>query len=174
MDLIKYLPSFYANSVEVTDIQTNIDVERGALQTVVTELLEQVFIDTSTWGLAYYEDLLNLHTDNTESYANRRARIKTYLRSQGTATKDAIKNICKSFVNGEVDVIESNSEYKVTIKFIGDQGIPSNLDYLRSSLREAIPAHLNMQFTFTYLLLVEVESMTLNELEQTTVSSFAM
>lgn len=174
MKLIDYLPFFYGNSEEVSSIQNSIDIEKIQLENRINELLEQLIIDTATWGLDYYERMLGLTTDKTQSYIDRRARIKMRLRSQGSATKKSIKNICKSFINGEIDIIEDSNNYRITIKFIGEEGIPANLDYLRDSLQQALPCHLKLQFGFSYLILKEVESMTLNDLEQTSLASFGM
>ena len=173
MELIKYLPFFYSNSSEVSVIQISLNNENSKLQNAVKDLLNQLFVNSATWGLDYWENLLDLYTNRSEPIENRRARIKTRLRGQGTATKDVIKNVCMSFTNGEVEVIEDSLNYSITLKFVGTGGIPTNLDYLLKSIKTTIPAHLAIQFSFTYILLRELETFTLNRLEQTTLDSFA-
>ena len=174
MNLIKYLPFFYENSDEVKELQEAFNNEGTTLENEIKSLKEQGFVDTATWGLTYWEKLLGLHTDTTQTDEIRRSRIKTYLRNNGTCTKVKLQNISKSYVNGEVDIIEDNANYKLTVKFIGENGVPANIDYLRAALREAIPAHLQFLFAYSYILLKDVELMTLNELEQTSLASFGM
>ncbi len=174
MKLISYLPLFYSNSDEVKELQTALSNEGTTLESEIKSLKEQEFVDTATWGLTYWEKLLGLHTDTTQINEVRRSRIKTYLRNNGTCTKIKLNNICKSYINGEVDIIEDNANFKLTVKFVGENGVPAKIDYLRNALREAIPAHLQFLFAYSYLLLKDVDAMTLNELEQTSLMSFGM
>lgn len=149
MDLIKYLPSFYFNSEEVKNIQASVQSEDIAVKEAIKDVLNQLFVDTATWGLNSWEKMLGLKIDTTETLENRRARVMTRLRGTGTVTKSMIKNVCKSFTNGEVDVIE-NTDYSFTIKFVDIKGIPGNLNYLRDAIEEIKPAHLNFNFEYTY------------------------
>ncbi len=174
MNLIKYLPHFYGNSEEVKELQEALSDEGTIIENEINSIKNQVFVDSATWGLTYWEKLLGLHTDTTQTNEVRRSRIKTYLRNNGTCTKVKLKNICHSYVNGEVEIIEDNANYKLTVKFVGENGVPANIDYLRNALREAIPAHLQFLFAYSYLLLKDVDAMTLNELEQTSLMSFGM
>lgn len=150
MELINYLPSFYYGSNEVVNIQSSLNVESDLLKSHITDLLDQFFIDNATWGLTFWEKELGLQIDETERLDSRRSRIKTRLRGQGTITANMIKNICSSFSGGEVEIIENNENYEITIKFVGTVGIPSNMEYLKSSLVETLPAHLGFSFEYTF------------------------
>lgn len=174
MNLINYLPLFYKNSPEMLNIQNSINIVGIDLENTMLDLRNQYFIDTATWGLTNWEKLFNLHTDLAQSYEVRRSRIKTYLRNQGTCTILKLKNICKSYVNGEVDIMEDCGNYKLTVKFVGENGVPANMQYLQQVLRKTIPSHLQFLFAYSYLMLTDVEEMTLNELEQTSLASFGM
>lgn len=150
MELIKYLPSFYYNSEEVRNIQASLETENDALQFAIKDLLDQLFIESATWGLEHWEKYLGLKVDRNEDLINRRSRIMTRLRGQGTTTKEMIKNVCRSFTGGEVEVIENSSQYNFIIKFIDIVGIPGNVDYLSESIEEIKPAHLSFTFEYKY------------------------
>lgn len=150
MDLIKYLPSFYFNSEEVKNIQASIQNEDIKVKEAIKDVLNQLFVDTATWGLDSWEKYLGLKIDKSESYINRRARIKMILRGQGTTTKAMIKNVCESFVNGKVCVIENNTNYSFVIKFIDVKGIPGNIGYIKDAVDGIKPAHLNFSFEYLY------------------------
>lgn len=150
MDNIKYLPSIYYKPNEVENIQASLLAEDIEVKEAIEYILEQIFVDTATWGLDSWERMLELKIDRKETYENRRARIKMRLRGVGTFNKVMIKNLCKSFVNGNVCVIENNSDYSFTIKFIDIKGIPGNLEYLKQAIEEVKPAHLNFSFKYLY------------------------
>lgn len=149
------IPSFYckneqiANIITRANIITSMDTEVKTLQNAIEDLLKQFFIDTTTWGLSDWERLLGLKIDTTETYQNRRARIKMAMRGAGTVTQEMLKNLCMSFTNGLVDVIE-NKDYTFIIKFIDVKGIPSNLEYLKQAIEEVKPAHLAYMFKYLY------------------------
>lgn len=150
MQLMKHLPSFYYNSEEVRNIQASIGIENDMLQAAIKDLLDQLFVETATWGLEYWERYVGLEVDKNEILVNRRSCIMTRLRGQGTTTVEMIKNVCMSFTGGEVDVIEHTERYAFTIKFISIKGIPGNIEYLRGAIEEIKPAHLGFSFEYTY------------------------
>ncbi len=150
MELIKYLPSFYYGSEEVKNIQACIDAENIKVKEAIQDILNQLFVNTATWGLDSWEKYLGLKIDKNETYENRRARIMTRLRGQGTITKTMLKNVCESFINGTVEIIENSPDYSFVIKFIDIRGIPANIEYLRSTIEEIKPAHLSFAFEYVY------------------------
>lgn len=172
MELIKYLPSFYVDSKEVLNIQKSIEIENDELQLAIKDLLDQLFVPTATWGLDYWERYLHIEVDRTEAYENRRSRVMTRLRGQGTITKEMIKNVCRSFVGGEVEVIEDNANYTFIIRFIDTRGIPANLNYLKDALQEIKPAHLKVLYRFKYLVISEMNTIRIADLNTMTINDF--
>lgn len=146
----QYLPSFYYNCEEVRNILASIELESNKLHVAIKDLLDQLFIETATWGIEHWERYLGLEVDNTENIENRRSRVKTKLRGNGTFTKESLKNICRSFVNGEVEIIEDTANYRFVIKFIDIKGIPGNIDYLTKAIEDVKPAHLAFSFEYAY------------------------
>lgn len=72
------------------------------------------------------------------------SRWRAKRRGQGTTTKELIKLMASSFTGGEVDVREPKGQYLVEIEFIGTWGVPPNVDDLGESIREVLPAHLDL------------------------------
>lgn len=149
-DLMKYLPDYYHESNYVIDIQKSLGKESGALSNNINDMLQQMFVDTSTWGLELWEKELGIQTDKSKSDTTRREIIKAKLRGAGTTTKEMIKNVAIAFSGGEVDVIEYPKENKFVIQFIGVLGIPPNMAGLMQSIEEIKPAHLSYSFKYTY------------------------
>jgi uncharacterized protein YmfQ (DUF2313 family) len=120
--------------------------------------LLQLNVETATWGLDLWEKAYGIKTDVSKSYAFRRARIESKMRSQGVTTVAMIKNVAESFSNGEVDVIEHPEEYRFEIKFIGTLGIPPNMDDLTGAIKEIKPAHLDFAYVYTFITWDKVEA----------------
>jgi hypothetical protein len=168
MDLMQYLPSFYLGSAEIRNIQASIGLENEVLQKAISELMAQCYVESATWGLDHWENYLGIDLDSTESDENRRSRIMTRLRGQGTTTKEMIKNVCSSFTGVEAELIEKHADYTFIVKFVGAKGIPANLDYLENTIEAIKPAHLAFSFEFTYNTWEDLSKWTWGELESKT------
>ncbi|MCB2310641.1 YmfQ family protein [Clostridium tagluense] len=149
-DLMKYLPPYYKNSKVMRNIQESNAKEIGKFNYSKKDLLDQLYVDTATWGLNRYEKDLGIETDLNKSYEDRREIIKAKKRGSGTATKKMIKNVAQAFSGGEVDIIEMFSDYSFLIQFIGIKGIPKNMQGLIDMIETIKPAHLGYSFKYTY------------------------
>lgn len=150
MDLMQYLPGFYHGTIEVQNLQAAIGAEADIVKAAVADTLDQLYVDSATWGLANWERYLGLPIDPAETLDNRRSRIMTRLRGQGTTTAEMIKNVCASFSGGEVQIIENYADYSFKIKFVGTLGRPDNLNYLAATIESVKPAHLAYSFEFIF------------------------
>ena len=150
MNLMSRLPSYYLESNEVINIQNSIEKEGNLAQEAVEDLFLQLFIDSATWGLDFWEILYGIKVNVSKDYGLRRSKIKSKMRGTGTTTVELIKNISESFVNGEVEVIEHNEEYYFEVKMVSVKGIPPNMQDLKDAIEEAKPAHLGVIYVILY------------------------
>jgi len=150
-DLMRYLPWYYKENKTMTELQSIVAQELGKLAYNTDNMLNQLFIDTATWGLSMYEKELGLQTNMFLSYEERREIVKAKLRGRGTTTVKMIKDTAETFSGGEVEVIEYPAENRFVIKFIGVKGIPRNMQSFINMLETIKPAHLayEIQYTFT-------------------------
>jgi hypothetical protein len=169
-----YLPSYYE---DIREARAIIDAESAQFEQLyadIADVLAQFFVDTATWGLANWERICGIPTDESKPIDQRRSVIKSKLRGIGTVTVDLIKNVAEAYYNGQVEVTEQPSLYTVKIKFVSKLGVPPNLADIQNALREIIPAHLAIDFEFSYLLIRDIHNvMTLAQLESTTLDKFA-
>lgn len=150
MNLLDMLPPFYHNSTFVKACMSSQNVERNFIKESIEDLVNNLYVDTATWGLDYFEEELGLKTDKSKSYEERRERILAKKRGNGTTTKAMIKNTAEAFSGGEVDIIENFNDYSFIVKFVGVKGVPKNLALFKQMLEEIKPAHLNYELAFTY------------------------
>lgn len=158
LNLIKYLPRYWHEIKEMKALQNILGVEVSELQCAVASTLDQMFVSTATWGLTLWEKELAIETNKTLSDEFRREIIMAKMRGTATTTKALIKSVAVAFSNGEVEVIEDNAKYTVKIKFVGTRGVPANLEDFKKMLSQIIPAHLVIEYVFTYMTWKEFNS----------------
>lgn len=150
VDLMAYLPEYWQEFAEMRALQGAAGVEAGVLREACTDLLQQFFVETATWGLECWEHAFGLETDTKKSYAFRREQIRAKLRGAGTTTRQMIINLASAFAGGEATVMEYPAESRFVVKFVGVKGVPPNLKGLQAAIEEVKPAHLAFEFAYTY------------------------
>lgn len=155
--LLGYMPSYYRTSTVIQNINNANAIELTIFEEKLTDVLNQFFVSTATFTLERWEKEFGVEINNNLEVDFRRSRIKSKLRGSGTVTITLIKNVSEAFANGEVDIIEDNANYQFTVKFVGNKGIPPNLQDLKDSIERIKPAHLKVLYSFTYTTWGEVK-----------------
>ena len=150
-EMIDAVPLYYHGNLIAENVLEREADEIAAANAAIYDVLAQFYVDTATWGLADWERVLGLRSTPDMSDQDRRANIKAHLRGIGTVTVELLKNVAESYVGGEVDVAEDYAGYTVIITFVGERGIPERLDDIKAALRDVVPAHLALDFRFTYI-----------------------
>ena len=168
MNLLDLLPPFYHNSTFVKACMSSQNVERNFIKESIEDLVNNLYVDTATWGLDYFEEELGLKTDKSKSYEERRERIKAKKRGSGTTTVKMIKDTSLAFDCGEVEVTEMYSDYMFKLKFVSEKGRPRNLDDFKNAIDEIKPAHLSYILEFMFNTNQQLKPKTHQELSQFT------
>lgn len=148
MNLTNQLPKFYDNPI-TKPIQNSLTVESNTLTEEISNTFNQMFVETATFGLDYWERMLGINKNNFD-YQTRRENIKAKMRSRGTSTIKVIKNIAEAYSNGEVEIEVNHADYSFTIIFVGTIGIPKAFAELDKTIEEIKPCHLAHNYKFTY------------------------
>ena len=148
MSLINKLPSFYDNGI-TKPIQDSLDVEANSVNENLEELLNQFFVNSATYGLDNWENMLGISKNNFD-YVTRRENIKAKMRSRGTTSIEVIKNICEAYSNGIVEINVNHSDYSFEISFISTIGVPLSFEEMDRVVNEIKPCHLAHSYKFNY------------------------
>ena len=148
MSLINKLPSFYENDTTKV-IQNSFSVEANSINNEVENTLNQFFVDSATFGLDKWDNMLGISKNNFD-IQTRRENIKAKMRARGTTSIDVIKNICEAYSNGEVDIVVNHTDYSFEIHFIGSIGVPKAFAELDKTIEEIKPCHLAHSYKFRY------------------------
>lgn len=167
MVLLNKLPNFYKQADSIVDIQGSLEKERNILEENIKKLINDLFVITSE-NIERWEKLVGIKPDVSKALEFRKSNVIARIRGKGTTTVDLIRNVSISYSNGEVDVIEDNENYKFIVKFVGQKGIPLNLDDLKKAIDEIKPAHLEVEYQFVYNTWGMIKDLTWNEASTST------
>ncbi|WP_136604676.1 YmfQ family protein [Paenibacillus dokdonensis] len=173
-ELFSYLPGYYESSRVIKADMNAKGTEMDALFATINDSLDQFFVRTATWGLDQWEYELGITTDLAKPIEQRRALVESKLRGAGKFTGRLVKNVAEAYDGGAVDVSFQPEVWSFTVKFIDTVGVPPNLDDLKSVIEEIKPAHLEVIYEFSYLLIRDINKvMTFNQLKQLPFSKLA-
>lgn len=164
MKLINLLPDYYSNKQTMKELQSILSVETDNLEERLTDTVNQCTVESGTWGLNRWEDMLGIKTDITETNLHRRERLKAKISGAGTTTKSLIESIASSYTNAEVEIFEHVYDYALTVRFVGTIGIPKNISDVKRSIEQAVPAHLAVDYEYIYNTYAECGRFTHGEL----------
>ena len=150
--MLEKMPGYYRKSKVMTELCKSIEneFERLKQETILTE--NQFFVILSDRDIKNHEEDVGLVPDTSADIETRRGRVLSKLRGTGTVTKTMMKNVAASFVNGDIEIIEYPSEYCFAVKFTSKTGVPYNIADIQAMIEEIKPAHLAVEYIFTYRL----------------------
>lgn len=167
----KSLPVAYRTDKWVCDlldaIQSLDDTQRAAM----LDAAAQLYPDSMTWLLETEERAANL--PSTGTLEERRTALIARWRGAGKCDVERIQSVCDSWRNGEISV--GFAEGVVVLTFVGAYGIPApaELAALQEAVDRVIPCHLASKYLWRWILVREIEGMTLDELQTHKISEFA-
>ncbi|MDB2858380.1 putative phage tail protein [Clostridioides difficile] len=145
MKLIDKLPSFYNNDI-TRKIQEAYDIELSTLRETYDDTFDQFFVDTATWGLDYWENILSIKNRFDLSIEDRRSNIKAKMRGKGTTTIEVVKAISEAYTKTNVDVEIFSNLFSFTLNFIINDCSYNTILELDKKIEEIKPAHLEHKF----------------------------
>ena len=158
MKLIDKLPYFYDNGYTRPIIEAE-QIEADTLVEEIAETLKQCFVETATWGLDYWEDMLFLPRGTGKTYDERRSIIYTRMRATRTTTVKVVEELAASFFKPEnVTVTEHNENYYFNIEFENIEVDTVKLQDVINVIEIYKPAHLNYVFAFSVKTNIQINS----------------
>ena len=150
--MLEKMPGYYRKSKVMNDLIHAIENEFERLKQEIILTENQFFVILSDRGIKNHEEDVGLVPDTSADIETRRSRVLSKLRGTGTVTKTMMKNVAASFVNGDIEIIEYPSEYCFAVKFTSKTGVPYNIADIQAMIEEIKPAHLAVEYIFTYRL----------------------
>lgn len=142
----------------MNELFRSIESEYARLENEVKLTENQFFVILADKNIQNHEQDVGVSPDDTADLETRRGRVLSKLRGTGTVTKTMMKNVAASFVNGDIEITEYPSRYMFSVAFTSKQGVPYNLQDIKDMIEEIKPAHLAVEYIFTYRLWEDVKN----------------
>lgn len=167
----KSLPVAYRTDKWVCDLLAAIQSLDDTQREQMLDITQQLFPGSMTWALAIEERDAGLASTGT--LEERRTALIARWRGSGKCDVDLIQRVCDSWKNGEISV--GFAKGVIVLTFVGAYGVPeaAELAALQDAVEHTIPCHLAVSYLYRYLLVREVDGMTLDELQGHTMHDFA-
>lgn len=123
-------------------------------------------------GVEYFENLLKITPLQSQTIEDRRSAIRAKWLSKVHCSIGLIQLVCNAWKRGEVEADFISGKLK--LKFVGEYGIPDDVDSLISAVDEVKPAHIPLLLLYKYLLIRDIHDVkTIEQMEQLTINMFA-
>jgi hypothetical protein len=146
----RYLPWYYAPGAHTRRISQIVALEIQSLRDAVVDAVNQTYARSSTWTMSQQEAAYGLPPEPSTPIEQRQDRLVSAMRQLGTADLKNIRDICQSYVFGDVDVIPDFLNYTLVVQFKSQQGIPANLADLQAQVRTRVPPPYDIQYWTRY------------------------
>jgi hypothetical protein len=149
-ELKSYLPTYYNDSNEMNAICDTNGAEFDDIIFDVEDIVRQCFPQTSTWGVAYWEEFLGIPSNIDEDLSSRRAKIVTKISRTSPMTPFEMRKILKNFVD-DVLISQSYEIYKFDITLITRTKIDVIMENIIKEIEDSKPAHTSYEVAIDYL-----------------------
>ena len=170
---LKVVSKFLKKDILYQDFFNAVNAALTDLENAINELKGNFFFNTMTAeAVRFMEKLLKITPTNSQTLENRQDAIRAKWRSSGHNSITLIRNVCDSWKRGEIEADFING--KIQIKFVGEYGIPADLDALINAINEVKPSHLAYVLLYKYLLIKDIHKVkTITQMETITLNQFA-
>ena len=145
VDILKYVPFFLSKDNRFNAVNSTDSIEHNKLRLAIQEVLQQLFIDTSTWGLQLWEEFCGISTDTNLDYKARRNKVLAILNGKQTVTLEFITYLINRYVADDTGCILPHYE-QYYIDIMLPDGKVTNFEELEKMLRIYMPAHLGWRY----------------------------
>lgn len=143
------------------------------IDTKLSEVYLNFFFTSLTLdGVEYFENLLKITPTQSQTLDDRRSVIRAKWLSKNHSSIGLIQIVCDAWKNGEV--VADFAGGKLQIKFVGEYGVPEDLNALTSAINEIKPAHIPFVLLYKYLLIKDIHQVkTIAQMELIKINNFA-
>lgn len=143
-----YISPIYEQSVIMQAIMEAIGAEWDEAERLADEVLAQLFPQTATWGIVYWEWLLGIPPNDSISIQERRARVLAKMQIRWPITKERMEQIIRTYSGDDQAYIKQYfDEYRFVVLF--DISRPADLRAVFEIVSETKPAHLAWSLILT-------------------------
>lgn len=156
-EMFDYISPIYHQSEVMQSIFQAIGIEVDFAYELADDILLQMFPQTATWGLKFWEDATGTISNPSDSLEIRRALIINKLQNPTTLTPYVFSRLLSSFTGRDCDIEENTNDYEFTVTIVNPDGVV-NFVRLIQLINDSKPAHLSFQLVNKYLKEIIIEN----------------
>lgn len=146
VDLGLHLPEFIRKDPELSTVLKVESKEHKVSGEVLSDIFNQFFVDSATWGLSYWERNLGLTPNQNDDYTQRRNRIYLKLQSKQTVTAEFLRKIALRYFSEDADLITKEDNEHTVFWIINKSGRLLYPKDLYEAIDTYIPAHIGLGY----------------------------
>lgn len=147
--MIEHISPVLHNSTIEQAIYEAIGSEFDNLDETVADVKLQLFPQTATWGLAWWEKRLGLQTNLNEDIEKRRKKVIVKLQTRWPMTPLNMANIISTYTSADVHIIENVAPYTFEVDLLSNNGFPQDLVDLYKTVKRIKPSHEGVRYKLT-------------------------
>lgn len=144
-EMFTHISPIYEQSLVMQAIFEAIGQEFDNIEKLTEEVLKQLFPQTATWGLIYWEDAVNIVTNINEDIERRRGKVIAKLQTKYTITPERMAIIIKNYIGAHVIITEGVADYTFKVSTCADEDTRD----LNNIVKKIKPSHLSWIPGFT-------------------------
>lgn len=146
-ELSRYLPAFLRHDAHFKALLSSCSAEHERLRMLLQDVVKQFFVETATWGLTSWEQVLALEARAKDGYEARRKRILLKLQARQISTVSFMERLASAYFpqGAKVQIEEQNERYAFRLI---STAISSDYSGLLEALEEYKPAHLALALDY--------------------------
>lgn len=145
VNILQYLPYFLSKDERFKSVNDVDSKEHEAVRLHTADVFDQLFVQTATWGLDLWEQLLGLPILKKIDYTTRRATILARINSSQSITLAYVNYLINLFVADKTGIAEDHPEEYLLEIWLPD-GKVTNFSELEKTLDVFIPAHIGWKY----------------------------
>ncbi|MGX8126276.1 YmfQ family protein [Clostridioides difficile] len=151
-EMLLTLSPIYEQSLIMNSIYEAIGNEFDNLELLNKEIELQLFPQTATWGLSFWENRVGLSTNLDEDIEARRRKVIAKLQSKYIMTPKRMSMILQSYTGANIKINENIFPYTFSVELTSTQGFPRDLEDLYKRVNVIKPSHLSVSYKLVSLL----------------------
>lgn len=139
---LEYISPIYERSIIMQAVMEAIGTEWDDVDRLTDEVFAQLFPQTATWGITYWERLLGIPPNDNIPIEQRRVRVLTRMQTRWPMTKSRMEQIVRTYSGDKQAYIRQFfNQYRFEVFFNLVQSI--DLTTINEVVSETKPAHLD-------------------------------
>lgn len=145
-EMFGYISPVYEQSLVMHSIFEAIGNEYDLANELSEDILKQLFPQTATWGLIYWEEAVKIVSNLSEAIERRRGKVIAKLQSRYIINPKRMSIILQNYTGADIEIIENIAPYTFEVKLTGREGFPKSLEDLYKTVKKIKPSHASVRY----------------------------